>query len=143
MSDPLPAIEVDYDLPQPPERVWRTLTEPALLGRWLMENDIKPVVGHTFNFRDRPIPGAWDGIVHCTVLAVEPNKLLRYSWVGGTGDNALDTIVTWTLTAAGTGTRLHLSHTGFTTKNRMGYDGIGKGWRDHLAKRIADVLAAL
>ena len=78
------SIEVDYELPQPPEKVWRTLTEPALLARWLMQNDIKPVVGHKFTFQAEPIPGQWDGRVDCEVLAVEPLRLLRYSWQGGT-----------------------------------------------------------
>ena len=36
------SIVVDYDLPYPPEKVWRALTEPELLAAWLMQNDIKP-----------------------------------------------------------------------------------------------------
>lgn len=76
------SIEVDYDLPHPPAKVWRVLTEPALLARWLMENDFQPSVGHRFHLRATPIPGQWDGVVACEVLEVEPHRLLRYSWKG-------------------------------------------------------------
>ena len=141
MSPATRSIEVDYDLPQPPEKVWRALTEPALLARWLMQNDIKPEVGHAFSFQAEPIPGHWDGKVACVVLAVEPQRLLRYSWKGGAGPSALDTTVTWTLerTAAG-GTLLHLSHPGFTEANQMAFEMMGKGWRSHLAKRFSEIL---
>jgi uncharacterized protein YndB with AHSA1/START domain len=131
-------IVVDYDLKAPPEKVWRTLTEPALLARWLMENDIVPVVGHTFSFRAPPMYG-WDGRVSCEVLAVDPPRLLRYSWRGGAGPMALDTIVTWTLerSPAG-GTRLHLEHAGFTATNGIAFGAMGDGWR----KKGPDIDAA-
>jgi ABC-type thiamin/hydroxymethylpyrimidine transport system permease subunit len=29
-------ISLQYDLPHPPEEVWRALTDPALLATWLM-----------------------------------------------------------------------------------------------------------
>jgi uncharacterized protein YndB with AHSA1/START domain len=147
MNESTQSIEVDYDLSQPPEKVWRVLTEPMLLARWLMENDIKPEVGHKFTFRGAPIPGRWDGRVECEVLAVEPMRLLRYSWKGGSdqieGDGGrLDTVVTWTLDPTPTGgTKLHLSHAGFTEKNRFAFENMGKGWRSHLAQRIAQALA--
>ncbi|MFD4703347.1 hypothetical protein ACFWM3_00645 [Gottfriedia sp. NPDC058432] len=44
-----------------------------------MPNDIKPVVGHKFNFRLEQ----YNLILDCEVLEVdEPNKL-SYTWVGG------------------------------------------------------------
>ena len=49
MSDPKPdpadAVVIDCDLAHPPERVWRALTEPKLLGAWLLPNDIKAEEG--------------------------------------------------------------------------------------------------
>jgi uncharacterized protein YndB with AHSA1/START domain len=50
------SIEVGEFLPQPPGRVWQALTDSALLARWLMPNDFKPVVGHVFTFRTEPVP---------------------------------------------------------------------------------------
>ncbi len=131
------SIEVDYDLPQSADKVWRVLTEPELLSKWLMKTDIQATVGHKFTFHAQPIPGRWDGRVDCEVLAVEPKKLLRYSWKGG----ELDTVVTWTLAPGGNGgTRLHLSHSGFTEKNRFAFENMSQGWRSHLADRIAALL---
>jgi hypothetical protein len=87
------AIEVDYELTASPEKVWRALTEPELLARWLMPNDIAPIVGHSFTFRTDPAPG-FDGLVHCQVEVAQAPTRLVYSWRGG----PIDTIVTWTLT---------------------------------------------
>ncbi|MFT3839219.1 MAG: SRPBCC domain-containing protein [Myxococcaceae bacterium] len=131
------SIEVDYDLPQSADKVWRVLTEAPLLSKWLMVTDIKPVVGHKFTFKAQPIPGHWDGRVDCEVLEVEPLKRIRYSWRGG----QLDTTVTWTLMPGiNGGTRLHLSHEGFTEQNRYAYENMSKGWRSHLAERITALL---
>ncbi|HEY4177661.1 MAG TPA: SRPBCC domain-containing protein [Kofleriaceae bacterium] len=128
------SIIVDYELPGPPSKVWRTLTEPALLARWLMANDIAPVVGHRFTFQSKPM-GDWDGTVECEVLAIEPERLLRYSWHGGGTGNRLESVVTWTLTPTATGTRLHLEHAGFPD-DHPGYPLMAKGWegkRDDIA----------
>lgn len=142
----LQSITVDYALPRPPAKVWRTLTEPALLGIWLMENDIRPVVGHRFNFRAAPAPG-WDGVVHCEVLAEEPHRLFRYSWCSG-GDQKeghparLDTIVTWTLAPTGSGgTRLRLEHTGFLPTNAGAAQGADWGWRNRFLPKLSQALS--
>jgi uncharacterized protein YndB with AHSA1/START domain len=149
---PAPAAEtqsiiVEYDLPHAPGKVWRALTDPALVERWLMPNDMRAEVGHRFTFRARPMPG-WDGICHCEVLTVEEEKRLRYSWVGGTDGqdgigSRLDSVVTWTLTPKGSGTLLRLEHTGFLPKNASALDIMGKGWRDHIAAKMAGVLASV
>ncbi len=138
-------IVVEYEIKRPPEAVWRALTEPQLLARWLMENDIRAEVGHRFTFRAPPIPG-WDGVVHCEVLEVDPPKRLRYSWRGGSDDlqgygTRIDTTVTWTLTATeGRGTLLRLEHAGFTEKNAFAFENLAKGWRGKLAARIEGLL---
>jgi uncharacterized protein YndB with AHSA1/START domain len=41
-------------LPYPPDKVWRALTQSAMLAEWLMPNDFKPEVGHRFAFRSQP-----------------------------------------------------------------------------------------
>ena len=127
------SIVVEYLLPGPPAKVWRALTEPELLGSWLMANDIVPEVGRAFTFRSKPM-GDWDGTVHCEVLAVEPLRLLKYTWKGG-GKSGLDSTVTWTLSPGENGgTKLRLDHDGFTDANGFAFDAMGKGWRDKQAK---------
>src|SRR5216684_3389646 len=90
-------ISMEYDLPYPPAKVWRALTEPKLLAAWLMDNDMRPLAGHSFTFKAEPTPW-WDGIVRCEVLEIEQHKRLRYSWRSGPASSPLDTVVTWTLT---------------------------------------------
>src|SRR5262249_30414331 len=68
------SVVVERDIPHPPEKIWRALTQPHLLEEWLMKNDFKPVVGHRFNLR-----GDWGGVLDCEVLAVEPNRTLSYT----------------------------------------------------------------
>jgi uncharacterized protein YndB with AHSA1/START domain len=133
-------IHVDEFLAHAPARVWKALTDPVLLAKWLMPNDFRAVVGHRFTFLTDPRPNVgFDGLVHCEVLAVEPERLLRISWRGGT----LDTTVTWTLAPEGRGTRLFLEHDGFDPDDpaqqfsRRIMDG---GWR---SKVMAAFRAAL
>lgn len=138
-------ITVEYEIPHAPAKVWRALTDPALLAKWLMENDIRPVVGHRFNFHAPPTPG-WNGVVHCEVLEVVPEQRLRYTWQGGSDDlekygARLDTTVTWTLAPKGSGTLLRLEHAGFTPKDAFAYEGLGKGWRGKVGERIAAIVA--
>jgi uncharacterized protein YndB with AHSA1/START domain len=139
------SIVVEYDLPYPPEKVWRALTEPQLLAAWLMQNDIKPQLGHRFTFRAAPVPG-WDGVVHCEVLAVEPDRRLRYSWRGGSDKleqygARIDTVVTWMLTPNPSGgTHLRLDHDGFPLES-FAFTKMNQGWRGKVAERITQVLA--
>jgi uncharacterized protein YndB with AHSA1/START domain len=133
------AIVVDYELSAPPETVWRALTEPALLERWLMPNDIAPIVGHRFTFRTQPAPG-FDGIVHCQIEEVQMPTRLVYSWTGG----PLDTLVTWTLerTSQG-GTHLRLTQDGFGPEHGFTYDMLAKGWREKAPDSLKRVVANL
>jgi uncharacterized protein YndB with AHSA1/START domain len=137
-------IEVDEFLPHAPARVWRALTDPGLLARWLMPNDFRPELGHRFTFRTTPVPAAgFDGVVHCEVLAIEPERLLRIAW---RGNRRLDTTVTWTLVPEGTGTRLFVVHDGFDPDDE--YDqrarrGMLPGWRSSVLRALARCLDAL
>ncbi|HXQ47192.1 MAG TPA: SRPBCC domain-containing protein, partial [Caulobacteraceae bacterium] len=80
------SVVVEREMPFPPEKVWRALTQPHLIEEWLMKNDFQPVMDHRFTLR-----GDW-GSVDCQVMAVEPNKTLAYSW----GALGLGSVVTWT-----------------------------------------------
>jgi uncharacterized protein YndB with AHSA1/START domain len=107
---------IDIDYPHPPERVWRALTDPDLIPRWTATGmgarpeGFSPVVGTEFRLIAKPVPG-WGGVVHCKVLDVEANTLLRYTWLGDEGDDL--TTVTCRLAPADGGTRFIWEHTGF------------------------------
>ncbi len=137
------SISMEYDLPHSPAKVWRALTEPELLAKWIMVNDMRPLVGHSFTFKAEPTPW-WDGIVNCEVLEVEPHKRLRYSWRSGPESSPLDTVVTFTLTPTPSGgTRIALEHSGFLPANAFAFDGASKGWRHMVGERLSEVLAQL
>ena len=111
-------VVVERELPHPPEKIWRALTQPHLIEEWLMKNDFEPVVGHRFNFR-----ADW-GAVDCQVLAVEPNKMVSYSW----GAYGLGSVVTWTLTPTSAGTHLRMEQSGFPPDQPQYYQGAKAGW---------------
>jgi uncharacterized protein YndB with AHSA1/START domain len=135
------SISLQFDLPHPPAKVWRALTEPELLSAWLMVNDMRPVVGHSFTFKAEPTPW-WDGMVYCEVLEIDLYKRLRYSWRSGPASSPLDTVVTWTLTPTSSGgTRLALEQSGFLPANAFAFDGASKGWRHMVGERLSEVLA--
>jgi len=79
------AIVVEADYPQSIETVWRALTDPALVGQWLMTSDFEPRLGHRFSFRTKPAPG-FSGIIECVVDEFDPPHRLGYTWWGGGGN---------------------------------------------------------
>jgi uncharacterized protein YndB with AHSA1/START domain len=122
-----PSLIVERIFPQPVEKLWRALTERALLAEWMMKNDFEPVAGHSFQFRAAPMPN-WDGIVNCEVLSVEPFKQLSYVW--GVGfDSDLQWVVEWTLIADGGRTRVRMEQSGFKPHQTALYHGAKLGWR--------------
>ena len=128
-------IVVEEVFPHAPDKIWKTLTTGALIGRWLMaQTGFEPVKGTRFTMQTRP-GGAWDGVIHCQVLEVIPNERFVYSWKGGHEKNVgygapLDTVVTWTLSRTANGTRLRLVHAGFVVPgNESALETMGNGWR--------------
>ena len=140
------SIVIERRLAHAPDKVWRALTEGALIAQWLMANDFRPQVGHRFTFKARPM-GDWDGTVQCQVLACEPNRLLRYSWIGGATSNTaygsrLDSTVTWTLTPVDGGTHLRMEHARFLSPgNDFAYDAMSPGW-GRIVEGLERVVAA-
>lgn len=135
------SITLGYDLPHPPAKVWRALTEPELLADWLMTTDMQPLVGQRFTFKSEPTPW-WDGVVSCEVLELELHKRLRYTWRSGSAPSGLDTVVRWTLTVtASGGTRLTLEQSGFAPANGLALDGATTGWQRNIDERLRALLA--
>ena len=124
MSDAAPetlSVVVEREMPFPPEKIWRALTQPNLIAEWLMTSDFKPERDHRFRFT-----ADWGG-VDCQVLEVEPMRTLAYSW----GAMGVGTIVTWSLTPSDAGTHLRMEQSGF--RNEAGqmryYHGARHGWQ--------------
>ncbi|HEY1745978.1 MAG TPA: SRPBCC domain-containing protein [Xanthobacteraceae bacterium] len=136
VADTLSVI-VERDLPFPPEKIWRALTQPHLIEEWLMKNDFQPVVGHNFNLRMDPQPN-WNGVIDCRVLVVEQNKTLSYTW----GALGLESAVTFTLSPTPTGTQLRMEQTGFRRDQPQNYQGAKYGWQKFFGS-LEEVLARI
>jgi uncharacterized protein YndB with AHSA1/START domain len=137
------SIIVERAMPHPPDRIWRALTQGALIEEWLMKNDFQPVVGHRFNFRAAAMPH-WNGVTDCEVLFVEPSERLSYSW-NASGEEAatgLKTVVTWTLTRTKGGTLVRMEQSGFRPKEEANYQGASYGWQRFIGG-LERVVAAL
>lgn len=113
------SVIVEREIPFPPEKIWRALTQPHLIAEWLMQNDFAPAVDHRFTLR-----GDW-GSADCKVLAIEPNKTLSYTWDA----MGLESIITWTLTPTSTGTHLRMEQAGFRADQKQAYHGATFGWQ--------------
>jgi uncharacterized protein YndB with AHSA1/START domain len=126
------SVVIEREMPFPPEKIWRALTQPHLIEEWLMKNDFNPVVGERFNLR-----ADW-GAVDCQVLVVEPNKTLSYTWAA----HGLESVVTWTLTPTKTETHLRMEQSGFPPDQQQAYQGAKYGWPRFFAN-LEQVLARI
>jgi len=131
-------ISFDVDLHHPPEKVWRALTDPALLAEWLLPAiglQLEP--GAEFMFKTQAYPG-WDGTVNCRFLEIETQRKLSYQWTVP----FLDTVVTFELTPTPLGTRLSIVQSGFNSDQKRESGGARYGWT-MMAGKLVDLLARI
>lgn len=161
----LRTISLKTFLPYPPSIIWRALTDSKLLGSWFMENDIVPVLHQDFTFRMAPQKG-WDGITHCEIITLEPEKTISYTYRGeATGEKALacagihsdnadkltkgifaklDTVVTFTIEPTCGGTLLSLNQSGYKGLKLILISYIMQmGWKKQLKKKLPAALKRL
>ena len=155
-------IKLRTVLPYSQEKVWAALTNPKLLGKWFMENDIEPTQGHAFTFKMKPQKG-WDGITHCKIIAVDPPGYISYTYRGeATGEKTLacagihseaadtlakgifaklDTVLSFTLEPTCGGTILSMEHSGYEGFKLYLISIVMKmGWKKQLKKKLPRVL---
>ena len=132
------SISFEFELEHPPKKVWRALTDPALLAEWLLPAiDLKLEPGTAFRFKTQPYPG-WDGTVNCRFVEIEPHRKLTYTW----SVPFLDTVVTFTLTPTASGTRLSLVQSGFKPDQKRESGGARYGWK-MMGGKLVDLLARI
>ncbi|MEQ0564818.1 SRPBCC domain-containing protein [Amycolatopsis sp. NEAU-NG30] len=110
-------FKIVCEYPHPPRKVWRAVTDPALIPYWTSTGKgaraegFEPVPGTRFRYVAKPVPG-WRGIVDCEVTEVREPELLAYTWAGAEGE--VPSHVRYRLEPVARGTRFTYHHTGFT-----------------------------
>jgi len=137
-------IQREVRIPQPPEQVWRALTNSTALAEWMFPNDFEPHVGHHFTFQVPPNPKVgFDGlVVRCEVLECQPPNRLAFSWSAG---GLVDTRVSFRLEPDGSGTRVLFEHSGFDISQPWGKQALAGaqfGWAKMLGQ-LSAVVAGL
>jgi uncharacterized protein YndB with AHSA1/START domain len=127
-----------------PQQVWVALTDPRAIAEWLMPNTFRAELGAKFVFQVDPMPGC-NTITECEVLELDPPKKLVYSWHPlpnkSAGNRQGKSIVSWTLTPEGNGTRLVLEHIGFEVIPFIQRLGMAFGWGTMVKRWIPKVAA--
>ncbi|MEM8632537.1 MAG: SRPBCC domain-containing protein [Pseudomonadota bacterium] len=135
MTDQTPiskdTLEKTLLIDAPPDRVWAFLTKAEHLAKWFhaARDDLKP--GDAYALLGD------DGSALCTgeVLEAREPEHLKMTFTARPM-NGLMTVVTFSLTPVGRGTRLHLRHEGLSTAG----DAIGlaiafdTGWDKHFVR---------
>ena len=150
------SIHLEQFYPYKPEIIWRSLTEPELLTKWFMANNIHAEMGAEFTFTMAPQKG-WDGVTHCQIIELIPLKKIAYTYRGeATGEKplacagvnsasadkagkhlfmSLDTVLSFSLHQEKGGTRLEMTHSGYRGFKMVIVSLImGIGWKKQLKK---------
>lgn len=138
MTPEIRTVTLERDYPQPPDRLWRALTQPHLIAEWLMPNDFRPEAGHPFTLK-----GEWGGVIDCEVIEVTPMTRLSYAWNFNAEEAAynLRSTVTFRLEPTATGTKLTMEQTGFRPEQTQAFHGARAGWTAFL-DRLATTAAS-
>lgn len=134
-------VELGRFYPQPPEVVWRALTDSTVVEQWLLPSIgfEGAEVGTHFLFT---VPTNPPPEIACEVLAATPGEAMAWSWMDMRGPQPVRWEVTWALQPQGRGTRLLLTTSGFDMEDkrqRMQRNNVERGWRQVLTK-LGDVL---
>jgi uncharacterized protein YndB with AHSA1/START domain len=134
----LSRIDQTIDIDAPPERVWRALTSADELAAWFkvtIEGAITPGAELWMTSTHEGYAGQRFRV---RIVDMTPPRLFAWQWHPGEVDPAVDydrepmTTVTFTLEAAGAGTRVHVAETGFDaiglTRRAKVYRDNAQGW---------------
>jgi len=126
-------IVKDVTIDAPAAKVFAALTEPDQLTQWWGSDEIYRV---THMERDLRVGGTWrttgrgaDGhtfAVEGVYRAIEPPRLLEYTWNYDWDEHRAETVVRFELTERAGSTHVHVTHSGFL--ERAAHDQHEQGW---------------
>ena len=139
-------VKAEIEIAAPPERVFRSLTDPVELAAWWGDAtmyrtydwlvDLRP--GGTWSTQARGSDGS-EGSVGGEYLEVDPPRLLVYTW-RPSWDGFAESTVRCELRATATGTHIRITHSGFIDRATAA-EGTGEGWK-HVLEWAAKHLEA-
>ena len=119
-------VAFDRPIDRPAAKVWSALTDAKILANWLGDVELDLRVGGVYIIHFRKMTVVMTG----TITALEPGRLLEYSWKENYGMPASK--VRWEVVPADTGCRLKLSHS-FTSECVLSeIVGFAGGWHAFL-----------
>ncbi|MGW9170248.1 SRPBCC family protein [Streptomyces decoyicus] len=146
-------IEREISIAAPVERVWAVLTEPEHVGAWFGQGEPTPVDLRPGGIME--LDHGEYGQFPTKIVKVDPPHHFSYRWASAyPGDVAVEgnsTLVEFTLTPEGDGTRLRVVESGFTglvipegRRKTAGYESHSEGWSGQVEniRRYAEQLAA-
>jgi len=133
------AVISEITVAAPPERVFQALIDPKQVMQWWTSDDcqieafaFEPRRGGRWTYDTKPSKLNVNGVskFHCEgeVLEYDPPRTLAYTWIANWHEQpGQRTVVRWELTAAGSGTKVKVTHSGLTKLPiaRKDYSG---GW---------------
>lgn len=136
-------IERQILIDAPVDVVWAVVTEPEHIAGWFsdsVEIDLRPGGRAVLVWNEH------EGPVHGRIERVEPPRFFSFRWVVGAGPEVTDdntTLVEFSLSAEGEGTRLTVVESGFAglpepDDEKLGHvDGHRHGWELELGELVA------
>jgi len=141
-------IKAEIEIAATPERVFRSLTDPAELAMWWGDDvmyrtydwqvDLRP--GGAWSCRARGVDGS-ESTVGGEYLEVTQPTLLVYTW-RPSWDGFYETTIRCALEPLPNGTRVRITHTGFTADQTAMIQGTGEGWKQVLEWAARHIEAA-
>lgn len=121
-----------------PARLWRAITDPGEVSAWMSypaQVDLRVGGRYFVDFTRTAIPGGAssaeapggvpdDATLNGIIVAVEPERLLRYVW----GNSVVD----WAMAPAGEGCRHTFSQNGLYPRDIPDEEGLAGGWHAFL-----------
>lgn len=115
-------FKLTFTVAAKPEDVFAALTEARQISQWSgQKGKVTAKVGGKFEM--------FDGWVRGTVLEYKPGKSLSYTWQPGDWpEDYRDSIVKYKLSAAKSGTKVALEHSGFPNETQK--KSHKSGWKE-------------
>lgn len=142
------SIEREIHVDASPEVVFEVVSSPEHISEWWTDD---AVVEATPGAVGELVWGDRVDVVPITVVTAEPPRLFSFRWCyseGKVDDSANSLLITFELTASGTGTRIRLTETGFremgweAAKLEEQYREHSVGW-DKFVPRLGEYIARL